>query len=96
MDITQIKHIAKLSYLEFSEEEMARFTEELSAIVDYVSELEKAPTEGVPVSASPHTSLSNVFRSDGEFLKENLDEVAALLESAPEREDGYVKVKAVL
>ena len=96
MDISTIKHIAKLSYLEFTDEEMARFAKELSAIVEYVSELEKAPTEGVSSSASPHTCLSNAFRSDDEPLRENLDEVIALLEAAPEREGGYVKVKAIL
>ena len=107
MNISTIKQIAKLSYLEFNDEEMERFAKELSAIVDYVSDLEKAPTddashpshkatEGAAVSVSPHTSLSNAFRSDEGSLKENLDEVIALLEAAPEREDGYVKVKAVL
>jgi len=107
MDSKTIKHIAKLSYLEFNDKEMERFAKELSAIVDYVSDLEKAPTddashpshkatEGAAVSVSPHTSLSNAFRSDDEPLRENLDEVIALLEAAPEREDGYVKVKAIL
>ena len=96
MDSKTIKHIAKLSYLEFNDKEMERFAKELSAIVDYVSDLEKAPTDDVSVSVSPHTSLSNAFRSDEWSLKENLDEVIALLEAAPEREDGYVKVKAVL
>jgi len=95
MDIQTIKHISKLSYLEFTDEEMARFAKELSAIVDYVSDLEKAPTDG-SVSVSPRTSLSNAFRNDGNPLKENLDEVITLLEAAPEREDGYVKVKAIL
>ena len=96
MDLKTIKHISKLSYLEFSDEEMERFAKELSAIVDYVSNLEKAPTDDVPVLVLPRASLSNAFRSDDEFLKENLDEVAALLSAAPEREDGYVKVKAIL
>ena len=110
MDISTIKHISRLSYLEFTEEEMVRFAEELSAIVNYVSDLEKAPTEGnprtqraeqssydgVPASDFSRVSLSNAFRSDKESLKENLDEVVALLKAAPEREDGYVKVKAIL
>src|SRR3989344_3498549 len=109
MDIQTIKHVSKLSYLEFTEEEMVRFAEELSAIVNYVSDLEKAPTEGNPRTQRAEQSsydgmlasdfsrapLSNAFRSDKESLKENLDEVAALLSAAPEREDGYVKVKAI-
>src|SRR3989338_6742512 len=96
MDIQTIKHIAKLSYLEFTDEEMERFAKELSAIVDYVSDLEKAPTDDVSVSVFPHTSLRKVLRNDSDALKENLDEAAALLEAAPEREGGYVKVKAIL
>ena len=107
MDSKTIKHIAKLSYLEFNDKEMERFAKELSAIVDYVSDLEKAPTddashpshkatEGAAVSVSPHTSLSNAFRNDSDSLKENLDEAATLLEAAPEKEGGYVKVKAIL
>ena len=96
MDISTIKHISRLSYLEFNDKEMERFAKELSAIVDYVSDLEKAPTDDVSVSVSPHTSLSNAFRNDSDSLKENLDEAAALFEAAPEREGGYVKVKAIL
>ena len=96
MDISTIKHISRLSHLEFTDEEMERFAKELSAIVDYVSDLEKAPTDEVPASDFSRVSLSNAFRSDKESLKENLDEVVALLKAAPEREDGYVKVKAIL
>ena len=96
MDISIIKHIAKLSYLEFSDEELVYFAKDLSAIIDYVSELNKAPMGDATFDAVPHAFSRNVFRDDVVARDKDLELVVALLTAVPEKENGYVKVKAVL
>ena len=49
MEITEkeIKHLASLSRLEFSEEELSKFSADFSAIVNYVNQLQKVDTSNV-------------------------------------------------
>lgn len=96
MDISTIQHIAKLSYLEFSDEELAYFAKDLSAIIDYVSELNTAPISDSSLNIAPHSFSRNVFRDDDGSRDEDAELVMALMSAVPEREDGYVKVKAIL
>ncbi len=42
-----VRHIAKLAKLAFSEEELERLTRELASILDHIRVLEKAPLEGL-------------------------------------------------
>ena len=93
MDKKTIHHIAKLSYLSVSDEELSAFAHELSSILAYVSELNDADTKGT--EATGHAvAQTNVFRAD-EAHAQDLELVAALVHAAPDRDDGYVKVKAI-
>ena len=47
IDHEHVLHIARLARLKLSEEEVERFSRQLGSILEYVEQLEKAPTDGV-------------------------------------------------
>jgi len=94
MDKKTIHHIAKLSNLHINDEELSAFAHELSSILAYVSELNAVDTAGT--EATGHAVVqTNVFRAD-EAHAQDLELAAALVNAAPDKDDGYVKVKAIL
>jgi len=85
--------LAKLSRLRLSEEEISRFQNELSEILEYVEMLDKADTTGLEPTYQV-TGLKNVMRPD-----KTLDYGYAaedLLKNAPAIQNGQFKVKRVL
>ncbi len=76
----EVRHIAKLARLNLSEEEVEKFTKELSSILDYVDQLQEVDTEGV-VSTAQVTGLNNSFRADE--VKPSKAEADQLLETSP-------------
>lgn len=95
MDIKTVKHIAKLSHLKATDAELERLAGELSSIIEYMSELEKADTKGTEITARA-SGVRNVMRQDQASEKESPEQAAKLVNAAPDNEDGYVKVKAIL
>lgn len=95
MDIQTVKHIAKLSHLKATDAELERLAGELSSIIEYVSELEKADTKGTEITARA-SGARNVMREDEADTKESPEQSAELMNAAPDNEDGYIKVKAIL
>lgn len=96
MSITKkdVQHIAKLARIELTPEEEIKFEKELSAILGFVDKLNEVNTENVePMTGG--TMLENVMREDVQFDKDLQGKEAALLDAVPEKERGYVKVKAV-
>ena len=81
MEITKkdIEHIADLSMLNLSEEEIERYTKDMQGIVDFANQVNKVDTDGIEVSAFALDSY-NVFRKDE--VKKSLDR-DALLQNAP-------------
>ncbi len=58
-----VKHVAELARLKFSDEEMERFQDQLTNILTYIDVLNEADTEGVkPVTTV--LPMQNVFRED--------------------------------
>lgn len=94
MKITRkdVEDVAVLSRLEFTAEEVDKFTGQLNAILDYVDMLSKVDTEGVEPTAHV-LPLQNVMRADE--AKVSLPRELALA-NAPEQEDGYFKVPKIL
>lgn len=88
----QAKHVAKLSKLSFSNEELTDFTNQLGKIIDMVELLEEVDTQGIPFTSNVTHSI-NVMREDvtteGASRKE-------LMKNVPETEDGYIKVPAII
>lgn len=89
----QVQHVAKLARLGITKKEEEKFAKELSAILDYFKELKKIDTFRVEPCFYP-LSLETVLRCD-EVKEKPLELVNKLLESAPERKQRYIKVKAV-
>lgn len=89
-----INHVAKLARLGLTEKEKRKFKKELSAILDFVSQLDKAKTSKVKPTAQV-TDLDNVVRQD-KGREKSRQETDKLLNLAPETKDRYVKVKAIL
>ncbi|MBI3618898.1 Asp-tRNA(Asn)/Glu-tRNA(Gln) amidotransferase subunit GatC [Candidatus Peregrinibacteria bacterium] len=58
-----VRHIAKLARLKLSEEEVEKFTTELTSILRYVDMLQEVDTSSVPPTAHV-TGLSTVLRDD--------------------------------
>lgn len=86
-----VEHVAMLSRLKLSDEEISEYTQELGAILDYVDELNSTPTENVePISQI--SGLKNIARED-EITESLLTEKA--LENAPDRKDNFIRVKKV-
>ena len=59
----EVSHIAKLARLKLTEEELEKYSRELSVILDYVRELEKVKTEGVSPTSHP-LEISLPLRKD--------------------------------
>lgn len=59
----QVRHVAKLARLRLSEAEVDKFSNQLTAILDYVAILNEVDTEGVEPT-SQVTGLENVTRMD--------------------------------
>src|SRR5262245_31645144 len=59
----QVRWVAHLARLELTDEETATFTRDLTAIVDYVNQLQSVNTDNVEPLAHA-VELTNVFRAD--------------------------------
>ncbi len=88
----EVLHIAQLARVGLSEEDVAKFREQLSDVLDHFETLKALDTEGVEPTAYP-LALESVMRSDEVRPSLPRDEVLA---NAPQTEDGAFRVRAVL
>lgn len=87
-----VRHVALLSRLQLTDEEIQHFAADLNNILRYVDKLSELDTSGVP--ATSHSfQMENVFREDS--VHQSLSNEDAL-QNAPEAEDGCFKVPAVI
>lgn len=75
----EIKHIAELSKLNLSEEEIQKYTNNMQDIVEFANKINSLDTDGVTASAFALDTF-NVFRED--VVKESFDR-DELLKNAP-------------
>ena len=59
----EVRHIAMLSRLEISEDELDQFTHDLAEILDYSEKIRQLDTQDVPPT-SHAMDVCNVFRED--------------------------------
>jgi aspartyl-tRNA(Asn)/glutamyl-tRNA(Gln) amidotransferase subunit C len=86
----EVLHVARLARLALTEEEIAKFQEQLSAILEAVGKVAELDLSEVEPTAHP-LDLSNVWAPDEPRPSLPLDEALA---NAPDREDGYFRVPA--
>jgi len=87
----EVKHIAKLAKLDFSQEKMESFSHQLSAILDFVRKLKKIKTDMVS-PLSNITGKRNVFREDKVEVSLTQEEC---LRNASGKYKGYFTVKSI-
>lgn len=88
IDREQVLHVARLSRLRLSDEEVERMAGELSHILDHVDRIAKMDLDGVEPT-SHVVALENVVRTDEP--RPSLPREAALA-NAPEPVDGAFRV----
>ncbi len=88
----EVEHIAKLARLELTEKEVEKMQKDLSEILDYFDLLKKASKVKVqPASAEGYGAA----RKD-EVLPRDASSAEKLIAAAPDKKDGYIKVKAIM
>ena len=88
----EVLHIARLARIALTPSDVDRFAAQLSGILDQFAALAAVDTEGLEPTAHP-LPLSNVMRADA--VAESLTQSEAMA-NAPEAEDGFFRVRAVL
>lgn len=88
----QVRHLASLVRIELTESEVEEFRGELASILSHIDALSEIDTEGVPPTNNG-ADLLNVQDADVSQPAMARDEVLA---NAPQREDDYFRVHAVL
>lgn len=90
----KVKHIANLARLELSPSEIKKFQQQLSDILKYMENLNELKTEETSPT-SQVTGLTNITRKDklSPTWQYSRD---AILKNAPEKLEGYFKVKTIL
>jgi aspartyl-tRNA(Asn)/glutamyl-tRNA(Gln) amidotransferase subunit C len=84
----EVLHVARLARLELTDDEVARFQEQLSAILEAVSKVSELDLSDVPPTAHP-LEIANAWAEDEPHECLPLDEVFA---NAPDREADYFRV----
>jgi aspartyl-tRNA(Asn)/glutamyl-tRNA(Gln) amidotransferase subunit C len=84
----EVLHVARLARLELTEEEVERFTEQLSAILEAVAKVSELDLSEVEPTAHP-LDVVNVWAEDEPRPCLTQEEALA---NAPDREAGFFKV----
>lgn len=91
LTLQEVEHIAKLARLELSDEEKARYREQLSAILDHVAKLAQLDTASIPPTSA-------VFGGDSHLRVDRVRPgltTGALMQNAPEQEKDQFKIPPV-
>ncbi len=88
----QVRHVALLSRLRLSDEEVHRFAAQLSSVLDYMSKLNELDVDDVEPMAHA-MDFTNVLREDAETEGMPVD---AALANAPDQSPPFFKVVKVL
>lgn len=93
----EVKKIATLARIKLSEDEEKSLQKDLSSILDYVGTLNEVDT--LAVKPQSHAiDILNIVREDEIIEKDSAQEetAALIVKSAPDHDNGYIKVKAIL
>ena len=88
----EILHIAKLANLNIKEEEIEEYRKNLQDILNFANTINNVETENISETIGS-TSNVNVFREDEVKQYEDLE---ALLQNAPDKEDNMFKIPKVI
>jgi len=92
IDKDEVRYIADLASLKLSEEEVEKFSKQLSDILDYVEKLDELDTEDI-VPTAYTIPVKNVLREDK--VEESL-ELDKVLQNAPEQKGNQFRVPKIM
>ena len=81
-----VKHVAKLAELEFSDEEIKKITPQLDKILEHVARISAVNTDNVEPT-SHVLDIKNVFRDDNP--SDTISKEEALKNAPLEQDDGF-------
>ena len=84
----EVLHVARLARLELTDDEVRKFQEQLSDILEAISKVSELDLSDVPPTAHP-LEIANAWADDEPRPCLTADEAFA---NAPDRDDGYFKV----
>lgn len=88
----QVKHVAELAKLEFTDDQLDALTPQLDDIIGLFESLGEVDTDNVAPTTSV-TDQINVMRED---VADNWGQSQALLHNAPDAARGYIKVPTII
>jgi aspartyl-tRNA(Asn)/glutamyl-tRNA(Gln) amidotransferase subunit C len=89
-----VEHIAQLARIKLNDNEVEKFQKELGDVLDYFDILKDVHTANVqPMTHA--VLLQNVKRSD-QAKEKTKNDGQHLIDMAPNKDKGYVKVKSIL
>jgi aspartyl-tRNA(Asn)/glutamyl-tRNA(Gln) amidotransferase subunit C len=91
ISIEEVERIAKLSRLNFTDDEKQKFQHELSGILDYVDQLKQIEGKAPALLFDP--DAVNLMRDD---VAEQTTPAEEFLKQAPDKQEGFIKVKNIL
>lgn len=89
---SEVEHVALLARLQFDEDQLELFVNQLNAILDYFDKLQDLDTRDCEPT-SHVVAIQNAFRNDAE---DNFSEKELLLKNAPSEEQGCFKVPKII
>jgi aspartyl-tRNA(Asn)/glutamyl-tRNA(Gln) amidotransferase subunit C len=92
LTIEEVEHIAQLAHLKLTAQEIERYRQQLSAILDYADRLQAVDTTDIPPTSSVLPARS-ILREDKARPGLSREE---LLKNAPDSENGQFRVPPVL
>ncbi len=93
IDEKTVRHVARLSRLSLPEKDSKKFSEQLSAVLDYINKLNEIDTKGVSAISHALNQAMNRFRED--HVKESLDQEEAL-KNAPKKSGDFFAVPKII
>ena len=92
ISLEETRHVAGLSKLEYSEQELAELNGEMSRILETVSKLDNVPVDGLEATLAVG-AYANRFREDdpGACLDREL-----ALQNAPDARDGCFEITRII
>ncbi|EHL99224.1 Asp-tRNA(Asn)/Glu-tRNA(Gln) amidotransferase subunit GatC [Lentilactobacillus parafarraginis] len=88
----QVRHVAQLAKLKINDDQLPYFTTQLDQIIGLFETLSEVDTDGIKPTSSV-TDQVNVMRED---VADNWNQRDGLLASAPDTQDGYIRVPTII
>ncbi|MBF7129546.1 Asp-tRNA(Asn)/Glu-tRNA(Gln) amidotransferase subunit GatC [Pediococcus pentosaceus] len=87
-----VEHVATLAKLKFNDEQLEKFTDQIEDIIDLVDTLNEVDT----TNDEPTFNVTDQLNRMREDVAVRSNDKEALLANAPETENGFIRVPAIL